>query len=149
MIEEKYYKAINFDLDTRRLKEYYPDKKNWRAAYKDIKNFFKENDFNHKQWSGYISNSPLTDMEILITAQQLKSNFPWTEQCIRSFDVTNIGEQHDLKHIFEGSEAKVKTINLEDRKSLDDVLKEAKQTVDKINAGRALKLHKNKDEPSL
>ena len=41
-MERKYYKAINFDLDTNRLKEYYP---RYQQAYKDILKFLKERIF--------------------------------------------------------------------------------------------------------
>ena len=51
-------KAINFDLDTKVLKEIYCKSKNpleYLKAYKEIKGFMKENGFSHRQWSGYIS----------------------------------------------------------------------------------------------
>lgn len=38
-------KAINFDLDTRALKEFYPGK-DYRAAYGEIKAFMENNGFN-------------------------------------------------------------------------------------------------------
>ena len=38
-------RAINFDLDTKALKEFYPGK-DYRAAYGEIKNFMENNGFN-------------------------------------------------------------------------------------------------------
>lgn len=43
--EDKCIKAINFDLDTKKLKEYYPSK-HWRKAYGDLKKFFKKQTLN-------------------------------------------------------------------------------------------------------
>lgn len=89
------YKAINFDLDTKKLKEYYP-KRNWLKAYSDIKAFMKSNNFTHRQWSGYRSIEPLSDTQILVLIKKLKQTFPWISQCVRHFDVTNIGKTFDM-----------------------------------------------------
>ena len=51
-------KAINFDLDTHRLEEWYPTP-NWRNAYMDIRNYMQEHGFEHRQGSGYISKSDM------------------------------------------------------------------------------------------
>ncbi len=52
-MERKYYKAINFDLDTNKLKKYYP---RYQQAYSDLLRFFKVNGFLHRQGSGYVTN---------------------------------------------------------------------------------------------
>lgn len=92
-------KAINFDLDTKKLKESYPSK-NWLKAYKDIKAFMKSNGFSHRQWSGYQSEKPMSDTQILMITQMMNIKFPWLKNCIRYFDVTDIGKNYDLTHIF-------------------------------------------------
>lgn len=56
-------KAINFDLDTANLKKYYPQK-NYRQAYRDIKDFMVNNGFKHRQWSGYISIHKINDYDV-------------------------------------------------------------------------------------
>ena len=61
----KKYKAINFDLDTKKLKDIYSKqtKKAYNTAYSDIESFMLDNQFTHRQGSGYISNMPLSDVE--------------------------------------------------------------------------------------
>lgn len=43
-MERKYFKALNFDLDTHQLKEHYPGA-NYRQAYDDLRRFFKRHRF--------------------------------------------------------------------------------------------------------
>lgn len=54
LLERKYFKALNFDLDTHQLQEHYPGA-NYRQAYDDLRRFFKKHRFLHRQGSGYIS----------------------------------------------------------------------------------------------
>ena len=58
-MERKYFKALNFDLDTHQLKEHYPGA-NYRQAYGDLRRFFKRHRFSHRQGSGYISDDKPT-----------------------------------------------------------------------------------------
>lgn len=95
MSERKSKKAFNFDLCIKDLEEFYPNK-DYKQAYKDIKRFFKANGFKHRQWSGYISEKPLSVSEVLIFAEKLWVEFPWLEQCAAKFDVTNIGRTYDM-----------------------------------------------------
>lgn len=95
-------KAINFDLDTKSLKEHYPGK-NYREAYADIKSFMEKEGFEHRQWSGYNSKEKLTMQDIHILTIKLDMTFPWLKKCVNRFDVTDIGEQHDLTHLITGN----------------------------------------------
>ena len=61
-MERRYYKAINFDLDTNRLKEYYS---RYQKAYSDLYGFFRNRDFSHRQGSGYVSNKKLISADIV------------------------------------------------------------------------------------
>ncbi len=61
-MERKYYKAINFDLDTNKLKEFYP---RYQQAYRDLLRFFREKGFSHRQGSGYVSNDKLSSADIV------------------------------------------------------------------------------------
>ena len=61
-MERKYYKAINFDLDTKKLKNFY---QRYQQAYADLYKFFKENSFSHRQGSGYVSDEKLTSADII------------------------------------------------------------------------------------
>ena len=62
-MERKYFKALNFDLDTHQLKEHYPGA-NYRQAYDDLRRFFKRHRFSHRQGSGYISDDKLATADI-------------------------------------------------------------------------------------
>ena len=50
-------KAINFDLDTKKLREFHP--KGITQAYTDIRNFLESMGFEHRQGSGYVSKEPM------------------------------------------------------------------------------------------
>ncbi len=71
-MERKYYKAINFDLDTVKLREFYP---RYQQAYKDLLIFFKKNNFSHRQGSGYLSNEKLSSADIVILLVNCKRYF--------------------------------------------------------------------------
>ena len=92
-MERKYYKAINFDLDTIGLKEFYP---RYQQAYKDLLKFFKNRDFSHRQGSGYVSNQKLSSADIIDLVTELKEEYEWTATCVKKIDVTNVGAQYDL-----------------------------------------------------
>lgn len=113
------YKVIIFDLDTKALKAHYP-KSNWREAYKDIKNFLKENNFTHRQWSGYKSNSKLNDADILIIIDKMTTKFPWLSDCVRKFDVTDVGKTFDLAYMIKDKSAVSLTAIPEMPKSLPE-----------------------------
>lgn len=87
-------KAINFDLSTAELKKYF---KNTSEAYRQIKSFMLKNGFEHRQYSGYTSIEKLHDYNVTELANELKYKFHWIHSCTNKFDVTDIGEQHDLK----------------------------------------------------
>lgn len=97
-MERKYYKALNFDLDTHQLKEHYPGR-NFRHAYDDLRRFFKQHQFSHRQGSGYISDEKLTTADIYDLMDDLSQKFPWISSCVNKIDVTNVGRQHDLTEL--------------------------------------------------
>ncbi len=95
-MERKYYKAINFDFDTNKLKTYYP---RYQQAYYDLMAFFKKNDFSHRQGSGYVSNNKITSVDIVDLIGSLRDTFDWVSTCVKKIDVTNIGAQYDLTYL--------------------------------------------------
>lgn len=97
-MEKKYFKALNFDLDTHQLKEHYQGA-NYRQAYDDLRRFFKRHNFSHRQGSGYISDMRLSTADIYDLMDELSLCFPWIGICINKIDVTNIGRQHDLTEL--------------------------------------------------
>lgn len=102
-MERKYYKAINFDLDTNQLKNYYPGA-NYRHAYKDLGRFFDEHGFSHRQGSGYISVNKLTTADIYDLMDDLNHLLPWIGMCVKKIDVTNVGRQYDLTDLLRPAE---------------------------------------------
>ena len=105
MSGKKYLKAINFDLDTKKLKLYYPNS-NYRQAYRDIKKFLENNGFKHRQFSGYISQTPMSHTQITFIIKALGSKYSWLSKCVRRFDVTNIGKEHDMMKYINGNSTK-------------------------------------------
>lgn len=89
-------KAINFDLSTNELKKYF---KNTAEAYNQIKDFMLQNGFEHRQYSGYASKEVMEDDDITLLVLNITNKFSWLYSCAQKFDVTDIGEQHDLKDI--------------------------------------------------
>ena len=56
-------KAINFDLSTNELESIF-GKNNTSKPYSDIKHFMERDDFEHRQYSGYVSKEPKTKANI-------------------------------------------------------------------------------------
>lgn len=106
-------KAINFDLDTKALKKHYPNN-DYRQAYRDLKKYFIENGFEHRQWSGYVSKEKISIAKIISFTRRLTKTFPWLKKCVNRFDVTDVGEQHDLTYLITGrSKARVREVEKE------------------------------------
>ncbi len=104
-MERKYYKAINFDLDTNKLKGYYP---RYQQAYKDLLGFFKAHGFMHRQGSGYVSKEKLSTADIVDLIGMFQKQFAWSGTCVKKIDVTNVGAQYDLTFLLapdEGDES--------------------------------------------
>jgi len=87
-------KSLNFDLDTKKLKEYYPNK-NYTEAYNDIKKFLTDNGFEHRQGSGYISKNNMSNQEAVNLVIELNKNHTWLETCCKTFYYSNIGQEYD------------------------------------------------------
>lgn len=102
-MERKYFKALNFDLDTHQLKEHYPGA-SYRQAYDDLRRFFKRHHFSHRQGSGYISDDKLAIADIYDLMDELSRQFPWIGVCVNKIDVTNVGLQHDLTELLKPTE---------------------------------------------
>ena len=94
-MERLYYKAINFDLDIHLLDEFHPSG-DYHRAYYDLKKFFRNHGFNHRQGSGYVSDIKLNSQDIYLLIDTLFNEYPWIADCVKEFDVTNIGTQYSL-----------------------------------------------------
>lgn len=108
MITKEHFtqKAINFDLNTKALQEIFQSNNPfvYMEGYKEVGRFLKSHGFTHRQWSGYISKEPMTSYQIAKLVIKMNKSLPWLCQCVKRFDVTDIGEQHDLMHIFQKAE---------------------------------------------
>lgn len=93
MAKRKHYKSIEFDLDTKKLQDFYKD---YRKAYRDVRGFMTKHGYVHRQGSVYNSKEKLLETDILVLVDELKDYFPWASTCIKAFDVANIGQQHSM-----------------------------------------------------
>jgi len=87
---------VNFDLSTRKLKSEFSDKGH-RRAYALIKRFFINNNFEHHQYSGYLSKSAISygDVYFLIL-DSMVAELPWLAECVEKFDATNVTSQSNM-----------------------------------------------------
>lgn len=109
--EEKYIKCINFDLDTKQLKEKFPD--STRLPYSMIRKFFEDRGFAHRQYSGYISKEPLDHYDIAGILEELGNNFTWLNTCIQKFDVSNAPITIDMRDtIIKSANKKLKELSI-------------------------------------
>lgn len=108
MAIEKHIKYINFDLSEKALKERFS---NTREPYTLIKNFFLKNNFEHRQYSGYISKKPLSSYQLNNIAKKLSRELTWIKDCMIKFDVSNVSNELDLKEIMT-KEASLQNIKL-------------------------------------
>jgi len=61
----------------------------------------EENGVSHRQGSGYRSNKPLSDADVLDIIGKLYAKFPWFTDCVNKFDATDVGEVYDLAKLFD------------------------------------------------
>jgi len=95
MATQKRYKAINFDLDTYNLRQTFGEYGR-RRAYAQIKKYFIENGFSHKQWSGYTSLKPMSYGEVYDIVFKMIDLHPWLPICTNQFDATNVMAETDM-----------------------------------------------------
>lgn len=99
----KHFKALNFDLDTEKLKEAYSVKK-YTKAYGEIRKFLKANGFNHRQGSGYNSKEKITTPQLMDILENLFEKYPKIKACVKKLDATNVGTDYDMLSMLEESE---------------------------------------------
>lgn len=93
-------KALNFDLDDNLLKLNYPNH-HYKKGWKDISVFLKRNDFDHRQYSGYVSNGNKTYAQVNAIIEKMNTQLPWIKKCVKQFDVTAVLEEYSLLIFFE------------------------------------------------
>ena len=87
-------KAINFDLDTNKLKEVYP--KTYTNAYYDIRKYLENIGYKHRQGSGYISIFEKPLPKVSQDLNNMGNTFPWLKHCIKRIDATSLGDRYDM-----------------------------------------------------
>lgn len=83
-------RAIEFKLDTKKMKEYFP---NYTAGYAKLQKSLKKYGFARQNCLGYVSNIELTIIEIFDIVKKITKENPWLGSCAKKLSVTNIGEQ--------------------------------------------------------
>mgnify|MGYP004500275309 CR=1 FL=1 len=89
--EAKRRKAINFDLSTSELRKIF-GYCGTAMAYGLIKKFMLEHEFEHRQYSGYISKKPMAFITVLNLTNELTLEFPWLCEVVKRMDVTSVLE---------------------------------------------------------
>ena len=97
--ESRQYKAVYFDLKIDDLKKHYSEKAP-KGAYRRIKTLMLANGFHHAQYSGYHSTTKMRDLEVIDVIEKMRDALPWLGKCANHFEVTNIGANSDLMHLF-------------------------------------------------
>lgn len=95
-------KNINFDIDTNMYIKM--TGKAAPSAYYELRKFLENNDFLHRQGSGYVSKYPMKQDEIYNLVKKMVDKLPWTKSCVREFDVTSVGKQFSLISIMKETE---------------------------------------------
>jgi len=99
MARKENRKSINFDLSTRSLNEIFGEG-NRHLAYSQIKRFMLRSEFEHRQYSGYVSTNRMSFAEIYLFIKRLTKTCPWLVKCTKRFDVTDfLGESDALDYV--------------------------------------------------
>ena len=96
--EVRFCYAINFDLSIRKLQQYF-SQEHPKSAYGVIAKYMREYDFEHRQYSGYISNKPITQAELIDIVWEIHQKLPWLYECENRMDATVITRVFDMKEI--------------------------------------------------
>lgn len=95
MLETK--KALNFDLSDHLLKEHYPSK-SYKNGWKDIYKYLSRNGFSHRQYSGYVSKTVISMIDVIHIIENMSKYLWWLRYCVKEFDVTIVGDEYSLKN---------------------------------------------------
>ena len=116
--KKKSYYAINFDLKTDILKKNFGET-NYRNAYKKLGKLLGKYGFVHKQGSGYITKSPMSEQKIQFVIASILINTPKIANAIEEIDISEYFPKYSLgqnvKDIFEEMNSK----NLDDIQKTD------------------------------
>lgn len=95
-------KGINFDLDTKKVKQYYPGN-DWHNAYFEIRAYFEANGFKHIQGSGYHSIEPMSEVKAMDIIYGMTKALPWLNYSVSICTISDVPEMFDISPVFEGT----------------------------------------------
>lgn len=134
-------KAINFDLDTKKLKEQFG--KNYHNKYHKIEKDLEKLDFEHRQGSGYVSKKELTDQQVEKTIKTLTKQNPWLADCSKTVDITNVGQKYSVLDVIQQTAKNINTKNKP--KNKQDIIQEKKDRLFRSTGRTFDELKKKKD----
>ena len=152
-MEDKNGKAkkrqITFDLGENKLRMYYPkpaftlNPMYYKKAWKDIAKFMRQQDFEHRQYSVYVSSKPMTSVEINALVKNMVQAMPWLNQCLNAMDVTNIGKQHSLMTAVEEASRNLGQNKTNEAEAKNDIMANRKENF-KESVGLSMSEWENK-----
>ncbi len=92
--------GISSDESQEALEAHYPrgeraqSEHHYRKAYQDIRRFMEKQGFMWRQNSVYVSEAPMTTMDIVLLSQRMAENLPWLRLCVKEITATDIGAQY-------------------------------------------------------
>ena len=95
-------KQITFDLSQEALELHYPrgeraqSEHHYRKAYQDIRGFMEKRGFVWRQNSVYVSEVPMTTMDIVLLSHRMAEALPWMRLCVKEITATDIGARYSL-----------------------------------------------------
>ena len=102
MKNENVRQGIHFDLDTKALEKYYTSD-SWRNAYEVVRNFFKQNEIEHEQGSGYHSKNPMSRFDVINIIDAMIIQYPWLSKCVRVCTIADVPVAYDITHMFDNN----------------------------------------------
>lgn len=88
-------KALNFDLNSKLLKDNYPSK-HISSAYRSIRRFLERYGFTHRQKSGYVSRQAISMADVGSIISEMAQSYTWLQLCIQQLDVTIVGDEYSF-----------------------------------------------------
>lgn len=68
----------------------------YRKAYPDIRRFMEKQGFAWRQSSMYVSETPMTTMDVVLPCQRMAETLPWMRLGVKEITAADIGAQHSL-----------------------------------------------------
>ena len=95
-------KQITFDIDTK-IAEIILGK-NYNVVYYYLREFLKDS-FVHIEGSVYMSEEPMTNMDISLYIDKLKGEYPYLDKMVRAIHQSDISNVHSILHYFNYDES--------------------------------------------